>query len=111
MSDKDGIKDTDQIFMEELKLEFMDTVAANLKEMSELYQQNNFTRIAEIAHDIKGTSGIFDLDEGTEIADKLVQAAKEAARDEDAAQVKKAEETKKLLEQLTDYMRKNGIII
>lgn len=100
MSDKDGPKDTDQIFMDELKLEFMDTVAANLKEMSELYQENNFEEIARIAHDIKGTSGIFGLDEGTEIA-KLLQYA---------AQDKKAEKIKELLEKLTDYMRKNGII-
>ncbi|MGD2085943.1 MAG: Hpt domain-containing protein [Candidatus Aminicenantes bacterium] len=100
MSDADGPKDTDQIFMDELKLEFMDTVAANLKEMSELYRKNNFEDIARIAHDIKGTSGIFGLDEGTEIA-MLLQFA---------AQDKKAEKTKELLEKLTEYMRKNGII-
>jgi HPt (histidine-containing phosphotransfer) domain-containing protein len=100
MSNTDGSKDTDQIFMDELKQEFMVTVAKQLKEMSLLYQENNFTRIKEIAHDIKGTSGIFGLDEGTAIAQKLVQAAKE----------KKAEETKELLEVLTDYMRKNKII-
>lgn len=100
MSDTDGPIDTDQIFMDELKLEFMETVAANLKEMSELYQENNFEEIARIAHDIKGTSGIFGLDEGTEIAELLLFAAKD----------KKAEKTKELLEKLTDYMRKNGII-
>jgi HPt (histidine-containing phosphotransfer) domain-containing protein len=100
MSDTDEPKDTDQIFMAELKLEFMETVAANLKEMSELYQENNFEEIARIAHDIKGTSGIFGLDEGTEIA-SLLQCA---------AQDNKAEKTKELLVILTDYMRKNGII-
>ena len=100
MSNTDGPKDTDQIFMDELKLEFMDTVSANLKEMAELYQENKFEEIARIAHDIKGTSGIFGLDEGTEIA-RLLQHA---------AQDKKAEKTKELLEQLTEYMRKNGII-
>lgn len=100
MSGTDGPKDTDQIFMDELKLEFMETVTKNLKEMSELFQENKFEEIARIAHDIKGTSGIFGLDEGTEIA-KLLQYA---------AQDEKAEETKELLEKLTDYMRKNGII-
>jgi len=100
MSDKNGHKDTDQIFMDELKLEFMDTVAANLKEMSQLYQENKFEEIARIAHDIKGTSGIFGLDDGTEIA-KLLQYA---------AQDKNAQETKDLLDKLTVYMRKNGII-
>ena len=100
MSDIDKSKDTDQIFMDELKQEFMATVAVNLKEMSELYQQNNFQEIARIAHDIKGTSGIFGLDEGTEIAKHLQFSAQEGD----------SEETKALLEQLTDYMRKNGII-
>jgi HPt (histidine-containing phosphotransfer) domain-containing protein len=100
MSDTNGPKDTDQIFMDELKLEFMETVAANIKEMSELYQENNFEEIARIAHDIKGTSGIFGLDEGTEIAKHLQYAAQD----------KKAEKTKDLLDELTDYMRKNGII-
>jgi len=100
MSDNNGTKDTDQIFMEELKLEFMDTVDANLKEMSQLYQENKFEDIARIAHDIKGTSGIFGLDEGTEIA-KLLQYA---------SQDKKAGEIKELLEKLTVYMRKNEII-
>jgi HPt (histidine-containing phosphotransfer) domain-containing protein len=100
MSDTNGPKDTDQIFMDELKEEFKETVTANLKEMSALYQENKFEEIARIAHDIKGTSGIFGLDEGTDIA-KLLQYA---------AQDKNAEKTKELLEKLTDYMRKNEII-
>jgi HPt (histidine-containing phosphotransfer) domain-containing protein len=100
MSDTNGPKDTDQIFMEELKLEFKETVTVNIKEMSEFYRENKLEEIARIAHDIKGMSGIFGLDEGTEIA-KLLQTA---------AQDEKAEKTKELLDQLTDYMRKNGII-
>lgn len=100
MSGTDEPKDTDQIFMEELKQEFMETVTANLKEMKGLCQENNFEEIARIAHDIKGTSGIFGLDEGTEIAKNLQYAAQD----------KNAEETAKLLEQLTVYMRENGII-
>jgi HPt (histidine-containing phosphotransfer) domain-containing protein len=100
MCGTDEPKDTDQIFMDELKQEFMETVAVNLKEMSGLFQENNFEEIAKIAHDIKGTSGIFGLDEGTEIAKHLQYAAQD----------KNAEKTGILLEQLTDYMRKNGII-
>lgn len=100
MSDTDESKDTDQIFMDELKQEFMEKVAADLKTMSELFQENKFEEIAKIAHDIKGTSGIFDLHEGTEIAKHLQYAAQD----------EEAEKTKELLEKLTDYMRKNGII-
>lgn len=100
MSDTDEPKDTDQIFMDELKQEFKETVAANLKEMSELYRGNNLDDIARIAHDIKGTSGIFGLDKGTEIAKHLQYAA----------QNKKSKKTQEFLQQLTEYMRKNGII-
>ena len=92
--------DTDEIFMDELKQEFKETVAANLKDVSSLFQEKNYAEIAKIAHDIKGTSGIFGLDEGTEIARQLQYAAQEA----------KAGEIKTLLDQLTAYMKKNGII-
>ncbi len=92
--------DTDEIFMEELKKEFKETVAGNLSEMASLYQEKNFEEISRIAHDIKGTSGIFGLDEGTEIARQLQYAA----------QNKETGKVMQLLEQLTDYMRKNEII-
>jgi HPt (histidine-containing phosphotransfer) domain-containing protein len=91
--------DTDEIFMDELKQEFKETVIANLKDMSALYDENNYAEIARIAHDIKGTSGIFGLDEGTEIARQLQYAAQE----------EKAEKIKALLDQLTTYMKENGI--
>jgi HPt (histidine-containing phosphotransfer) domain-containing protein len=92
--------DTDEIFMDELKQEFKETVAVNLQEMFALFQKKNFVEIARIAHDIKGTSGIFGLDEGTEIAKQLQYAAQE----------EKAEEVEKLLNQLKVYMKENEII-
>jgi HPt (histidine-containing phosphotransfer) domain-containing protein len=92
--------DTDKIFMEELKLEFMESVAANLAEMAELIKENNFEKIAQIAHDIKGTSGIFELHEGTDIAKELQYAAQD----------KDGRKTKLLIDQLTAYMKANGII-
>ena len=100
MGDTDIPKDTDEIFMDELKQEFMETVAVNLKDMAELYREGKFEEIAKIAHDIKGTSGIFGLDKGTDIAKQLQYAAQD----------KKAEETKELLDQLTQYMKENQII-
>ncbi|UCH96638.1 MAG: Hpt domain-containing protein [Candidatus Aminicenantes bacterium] len=100
MSDTDAPSDTDQIFMKELKQEFKETVAANIIEMSKLYEENQFDKIAFIAHNIKGTAGHFELEEGGKIAGKLVEAARD----------KKLEKTKKLLDQLTEYMRQNEII-
>lgn len=93
-------KDTDQLFMEELKQEFMETVTANIIEIVALFQEKNFEEIARISHDIKGTSGIFGYDEGTEIAKQLQYAA----------QNQEEEKTGKLIEQLSDYMRKQGVI-
>lgn len=100
MSDMDQVSDTDQIFMQELKLEFMQTVAKNLEEMHEYLQAGNMAEIARVSHDIKGTSGIFGLDEGTEIARELNIAAKEndAARAGD------------ILGKLTAYMKEQGIV-
>jgi len=100
MSDTDLPMDTDELFMDELKQEFMETVALNLKEMAKLYQEKKFDDIARIAHDIKGTSGIFGLDQGTEIAKQLQYAAQD----------KKAKETQELLNKLKEYMKENRII-
>ena len=94
-------KDTDQIFMDELKQEFGEAVARNLVEMKQLLQENKLEDISKIAHDIKGTSGIFvGLHEGTEIANELVQATRNG-------EVKK---TKKLIDKLADYMKEQGIV-
>lgn len=100
MSDAEIPTDSDQEFMEELKQEFKETIVINLKEMDKLFNANGFDEIAKIAHDIKGTSGIFGLEEGTEIA-KLLQSA---------AQEHDAEKTKELLEQLNQYMKESGLI-
>jgi chemotaxis protein histidine kinase CheA len=93
-------KDTDQIFMDELKEEFMEAVAQNLVDMKQLLQENKLEDIGKIAHDIKGTSGIFGLDEGTEIARDLHQAARNG----------EVENTKELIERLAAYMKEQGIV-
>lgn len=92
--------DTDEIFMEELKQEFMESVGGNLETMAALLKENKFEEIAKIAHDIKGTAGIFGLDQGTDIAKELQFAAQE----------KQAERSGELIQQLTQYMKDNGII-
>ncbi|MDQ1352828.1 MAG: HPt protein [Acidobacteriota bacterium] len=91
---------TDQIFMNDLKKEFMETVAQNLVDMKIWIAENKLEDIERVAHDIKGTAGIFGLDEGTEIAKELNYAAKN--RD--------AEKTKELIDKLADYMKAQGIV-
>lgn len=91
---------TDQIFMNDLKKEFMETVAQNMVDMNLLIAENKLDEIEKIAHDIKGTAGIFGLDEGTEIARELNYAAKN--RD--------VEKTKELIDKLAAYMKAHGIV-
>jgi len=94
-------KTTDEIFMEDLKKEFLESVGPKLVDMSRLFAENDYAEIARIAHDIKGTAGVFGMDEGTEIAKQLQYAAQE----------EKSGETKNLIEKLTEYMKEHGVDI
>jgi HPt (histidine-containing phosphotransfer) domain-containing protein len=94
-------KTTDEIFMEDLKQEFIESVAVKLKDMRRLLDEKNFVEIARIAHDIKGTAGVFGLDEGTELARELQYAAQD----------EKTAETDALIDKLVEYMKKSGIDI
>jgi len=85
---------TDEIFMNELKEEFMQSVSQNLRDLDKLFGEEKYEEIAKIAHDIKGTSGVFGMDEGTEIAAELQYAA----RDRDA------DKTETLIRRLKAYM-------
>jgi HPt (histidine-containing phosphotransfer) domain-containing protein len=87
-------------FMEELKREFKETIAKNILEFQALCKEEKFEDIAKIAHDIKGTAGVFELKKGSEIAAKLQQSAQD----------KHIELTKSLIEELTVYMKEAGII-
>jgi len=100
MSDEPN--NTDQIFMEELKQEFMETVSQNLVDLKRLYEESSrgIEEIARISHDIKGTSGIFGLDEGTEIARELNLAAKNY----------EFGKLKALIDKLDTYMKEQDIV-
>jgi HPt (histidine-containing phosphotransfer) domain-containing protein len=91
---------SEEIFMEELKEEFKESVANHLKDLPALFAEYKFKEIAKIAHDIKGTAGIFGYDEGTDIAKDLHSAALE----------KDTEKIKGLIDRLTDYMKKNNVV-
>lgn len=92
--------DSDEIFMEELKQEFKETVAQHIVDLPKLFSKGNLEQIARIAHDIKGTSGVFGYDEGTDIAKDLQYAAQE----------NDADKTGQLIQMLADYMKKQGIV-
>jgi HPt (histidine-containing phosphotransfer) domain-containing protein len=91
---------TNEIFLEELKQEFFETTAGNIEAMGKLFTNKDYQKISEIAHDIKGTAGLFGFDEGSEIANRLIQSTNR----------KKPKEINKLINKLKDYMKKNGII-
>jgi HPt (histidine-containing phosphotransfer) domain-containing protein len=87
-------------FMEELKREFKETITKNILEFQSLYKEAKFEDIARIAHDIKGTAGVFELKKGSEIAAALQQSAQD----------KEVEKTKSLIEELIAYMKESGIV-
>jgi len=87
-------------FMEELRREFKETIAKNIIEFQSLFKEEKFADIAKIAHDIKGTAGVFELQKGSEIAAKLQQSAQDQDMDE----------TKSLIDELIAYMKEMAII-
>jgi HPt (histidine-containing phosphotransfer) domain-containing protein len=87
-------------FMEELRMEFKETIAKNILEFHSLFKEDKFADIAKIAHDIKGTAGVFELKKGSEIAAKLQQSAQD----------KEVEKTKSLIAELIAYMKETGIV-
>jgi len=86
-------------FMIELKREFKTTVSRNMAELKSFLQEEKFEDIARIAHDIKGTAGLFELEKGCEIAKELQRAA----------QNRENEKTKTLIEEMISYMKEAGI--
>ena len=92
--------DENEVFMQELREKFIQTVNQNLSGIESLLKNNKFKEIATIAHDLKGTSGLFGLEEGADIAKQL----QESAQNEDV------EETKTWINKLINYMQENNIL-
>jgi HPt (histidine-containing phosphotransfer) domain-containing protein len=90
----------DEEFMSELKREFKIRVGSDMVELKSLYKEEKFEDIARIAHDIKGTAGLFALGKGGEIAMKLQQSA----------QNRESENTRALIDELISYMKEAGMI-
>lgn len=63
---------SDKIFLEKLKTEFFTSVKMNLKKIDDALSSGRFEEIRKIAHDIKGTSGVFGFHEGTGLAADLM---------------------------------------
>jgi HPt (histidine-containing phosphotransfer) domain-containing protein len=92
--------DSDELFMAELKEEFKESVATYLVQLPALFAEQKFEEIAKIAHDIKGTAGVFGYDGGTEIGKDLQHAAQE----------KDVDKTRQLLDKLAQYMKANDVV-
>ena len=94
-------KDSEELFMEELKNEFLENTSDSLKRRPELFESNDFMEIRKIAHDIKGTAGIFKMDKGSKIGMEL----------QDAVDRKDSNDVKRLIDELILYMRNAGVDI
>lgn len=93
--------DSEVIFMEELRKEFLDGIPAQIKDMRNFLANGELDEVTRIAHDIKGTAGVFDMEEGSEIALELQVASAED----------KLEESAMLIEKLACFLRSKGASI
>ncbi len=71
------MKTSEEIFLEELKKEFIEKLKTDVENIRQAVAEKNHATIARIAHDIKGTIGIFGFHEGTGLALNLQLAAEE----------------------------------
>ncbi len=99
----DGYCETDSevIFMEDLKQEFLEGIPEQIKDMRSFLTEGELDEVTRIAHDIKGTAGVFDMDEGSDIALSLQVASAED----------RLEDCVVLVEKLACYMRAKGASI
>jgi HPt (histidine-containing phosphotransfer) domain-containing protein len=86
---------SEELFMQELRGEFIQKTISELAILQRHYQNNAYPEIAAIAHDIKGVAGLFKLDLGTELG----KAMQTAAENQDHAQVGQ------LIERLSAYFK------
>ena len=94
-------KDSEELFLEALKIEFFEKTSVSLKKLPDLFKNKDFLEIRKIAHDIKGTAGIFKMEKGSEIGTEL----------QDAADKKDIDEVKKLIDEMILYMENEGVQI
>ncbi len=94
-------KNSEEIFMEELKKEFIEKTSDRLKKMLDLYENSDYIAIRKIAHDIKGTAGIFNMGRGSDIGSAL----------QDACDINNIDKIKDLIDEMIVYMRSEGVMI
>ena len=98
---KEKEKITDELFLENLKKEFLESVSQCLVDLRSLIKEKKFDEIEKLAHDIKGTAGVFGLHEGSTISEKLQHSAKN----------KDYKSSKALINELIEYMKNSGVDI
>lgn len=73
---------SEEIFLDELKKEFIEKLILDVEVIQSCLDSKSSSTISKIAHDIKGTIGIFGYDEGTELALKLQLVAEDGQWDQ-----------------------------
>lgn len=68
-------QDSKEIFLGDLRNEFLDNLCSEIEKMRKCLSEGEFETIEEIAHDIKGTAGLFDFDGMTEVSLELQESA------------------------------------
>jgi len=78
--------DSEILFMAELRREFLEKTRTDLPRMEEAFAAGDLAGVAVIAHDIKGTAGVFGLHEMSD-SGRLLQAAAQEGRMEESRQL------------------------
>ncbi len=94
------MKNSEEIFLEELKKEFIEKLIHDVEEIRQAMQRRDKATISRIAHDIKGTIGIFGYHDGTSLALNLQLIAEEGTW----------EQIGESFDSFLDYLRMQDII-
>lgn len=94
------MKNSEEIFLEELKKEFVEKLVKDVEEIRQAFQGKDMATISRIAHDIKGTIGIFGYHDGTFLAQNLQLTAETG----------NWEKSRQSFESFMDYLRLQEII-
>lgn len=68
---------SDKIFLEDLKKEFFLNVRNGIEKLEKYLDEENYVEMRKIAHDLKGVSGIFGYEKGSDLSKNLQDAIDE----------------------------------
>lgn len=90
---------SDKIFLKDLKNEFLKSVNQSIIDFKIFLKTDDYENIRKTAHNLKGLSGIFGFEKGSELSKKV----------QISIDLKKYPETKLYVAELIEYFQKDVI--